>query len=107
MLGWSYLVIAILLEVAGTTSMKLSEGLTRLYPSILIFVFYVPAFVALTLALKRIDVSIAYAIWSGVGTVLIAVIGAVYFQEPLTSLKLVFIGLIVLGVIGLNLVTAR
>jgi len=100
---WFYLAGAIVLEAAGTTSMKLSDGFTRLVPSILIFLFYAASFVALTFALKGIDVSLAYAIWSGIGTVMITTIGIMYFQEPLTALKIVSIGLIVVGVAGLRL----
>jgi small multidrug resistance pump len=103
MLSWLYLAGAIVLEVAGTTSMKLSEGFTKLLPSVLIFIFYALSFTALTFALKRIDLSVAYAIWSGVGTTLIATIGFILFKEPVTLLKLASIGLIVIGVIGLNL----
>jgi small multidrug resistance pump len=101
--SWLYLAGAIILEIAGTTSMKLSEGLTRLVPSILIFVFYVLSFLTLTMALKKIDVSVAYAIWAGVGTALIALIGVTHFKEPLTLIKTVSIGLIIIGVVGLNL----
>ena len=101
--SWIYLVVAVVLEVSGTTSMKLSEGFTRLFPSILIFVFYGCSFFFLTLVLKRIDVSIAYAVWSGLGTALIAIIGILYFKEPLTLVKLASLCLIVLGVVGLNL----
>jgi small multidrug resistance pump len=104
---WFYLTGAIFLEIAGTTSMKLSHGFTKIMPSILIFVFYTASFVALTLALKKIDVSIAYAIWSGVGTALIAIIGIAYFREPATIVKIASIGLIIIGVIGLNLSTAQ
>jgi len=102
-MAWLYLVLAILLEVSGTTCMKLSEGFTRVVPSILLFVFYTLSFSMLTLALKRIDVSVAYAVWSGVGTALIATIGVLWFKEPATALKLVSLGLIILGVIGLNM----
>ncbi len=100
---WFYLAGAIALEAAGTTSMKLSSGFTNLVPSILLFLFYAASFVALTFALKGIDVSLAYAIWSGIGTVIIATIGILYFQEPATALKIVSIGLIVVGVAGLKL----
>ena len=100
---WLYLAGAIMLEVAGTTSMKLSHGFTKIVPSVLIFMFYISSFVALTFALKKIDVSSAYAIWSGVGTALITVIGIAYFREPATIVKLVSIVLIILGVVGLNL----
>jgi small multidrug resistance pump len=100
---WFYLACAILLEVAGTTSMKLSKGFTNLVPSILLFIFYVASFVALTFALRRIDVSLAYAVWSGVGTALIVTIGILYFREPATAFKLISIAFIIAGVFGLNL----
>jgi small multidrug resistance pump len=100
---WLFLSVAILLEVAGTTCMKLSQGFTKPLPSALIFVFYGLAFTALNFALKAIDVSVAYAIWAGVGTVLIALIGFWYFEESATPLKVASIALIVAGVIGLNL----
>lgn len=101
-MAYLYLLGAILLEVCGTTSMKLSQGFTRLLPSVLIFVFYGCSFTLLTMVLKRIEVSIAYAIWSGVGTALIAAVGIVYFKETLTWLKLVSLALVIIGVIGLN-----
>lgn len=100
---WLYLVLAILLEVSGTTCMKLSEGFTRMAPSILLVVFYTLSFGMLTLALKKFDVSVAYAIWSGVGTALIASIGVLWFKEPATAMKLISLGLIIMGVVGLNL----
>ena len=71
--------------------MKLSAGFTKLVPSLLLFVFYAASFIALTFALKKIDVSVAYAIWSGVGTALIVIIGIMYFREAVTALKLVAI----------------
>jgi small multidrug resistance pump len=103
MKSWLFLAGAIALEVSGTTCMKLSEGFEKLVPSILIFVFYALSFSALTFALKTIDVSVVYAIWSGIGTALIATIGILYFKESITILKFVSIGLIIIGVVGLNL----
>ncbi len=100
---WFFLAGAIALEVAGTTAMKLSVSFTKLIPSVLLFVFYAASFVALTLALKKIDVSVAYAVWSGVGTALIAAIGILYFREPATALKFISILLIIAGVAGLLL----
>jgi small multidrug resistance pump len=102
MIYWLSLGGAILLEVAGTTSMKLSYGFTRPLPSVLLFVFYAMSFTLMTIAVKKIDMSVSYAIWSGVGTALIAVIGIGWFKEPLTALKIVSIVLIVAGVFGLN-----
>ncbi len=104
---WFFLSAAIALEVAGTTSMKFSEGFTKLAPSVLLFMFYAASFVALTLALKKIEISIAYAVWSGAGTALIAAIGILYFREAATTLKLVSILLIIAGVAGLSLSGAK
>ena len=104
---WLLLVSVIALEVAGTTSMKLSQGFTRLVPSVLLFVCYVASFVALTLALKNVEVSVAYAVWAGVGTALVAAIGIGYFGEELTVLKLVSLLFIIVGVVGLNLGEAK
>ncbi len=100
---WGFLIAAIILEVVGTTNMKLSEGFTRLLPSVLIFVFYGLSFTAFTFALKKIDLSVSYAIWSGVGTAIIALIGVIWFKEPVTAFKIASIVLIIVGVIGLNL----
>jgi small multidrug resistance pump len=102
-MSWFYLILAIVLEIMGTISMKLSQGFTKTWPSILIFVFYGLSFGVLTLALKKIDISIAYAIWSGLGTALIAAIGFFWFKEPAGALKIASIALIIMGVVGLNL----
>ncbi|MEL0110650.1 MAG: multidrug efflux SMR transporter [Rickettsiales bacterium] len=98
--------LAIGLEVAGTISMKLSDGFSKLVPSILIFVFYAASFAALTFTLKKIEISVAYAVWSGVGTALIATIGILYFKEAATTLKFVSLFLIVAGVVGLKIGSA-
>ncbi len=102
-MSWILLVGAICMEVCGTTCMKLSEGFTRLVPSILIFVFYALAFILMTYAIKKLDLSLTYAIWSGVGTFLIALIGLFWFKEPFTLLKAVSMALVIAGVVGLNL----
>lgn len=101
--SWLFLLMAIVFEVAGTTSMKLSDGFSNLLPSVFIFVFYGIAFVALTFALKTIEVSIAYAVWSGLGTVLVACLGILIFKESVTAMKLASIALIILGVVGLHM----
>jgi small multidrug resistance pump len=100
--AWGVLSCAILLEVAGTTCMRLSEGFTRLTPSVLIFVFYAGSFALNTLVIRVLGLSVVYAVWSGVGTVLTALIGVLYFKEPATAMKLVCVGLIVVGVMGLH-----
>ncbi|MBD2597690.1 hypothetical protein BCD64_13980 [Nostoc sp. MBR 210] len=100
--SWIYLITAILFEVAGTTSMKLSEGFTRTIPSVLIFVCYGICFSFLTLALKKIEVSIAYSVWSGLGTTVIATIGVIWFRESMSLVKFISIALIIIGVMGVN-----
>lgn len=102
-MSWVYLLLAIGLEVSGTTCMKLSDGFAKTTASLLIFVFYGLSIVALTLAVKHIDISISYAVWSGLGTGLMAVIGIAWFGEPLTSLKAAALALIIIGVVAVNL----
>lgn len=103
MLFWIYLLIAILTEVVGTTMMKVSQGLTRLMPSVLMFVMYAISFVFMALALKKIEVGTAYAIWSGLGTAMIATIGIVAFRESINIPKLIGLVLIIGGVVLLNI----
>jgi len=103
MLFWIYLLIAILTEVVGTTMMKVSQGLTRLVPSVLMFVLYGVSFVFMALALKKIEVSTAYAIWSGLGTAVIAAIGIYWFHESVSLPKLAGMALVIVGVVLLNL----
>jgi small multidrug resistance pump len=101
--GFIYLTLAILFEVAGTTALKLSDGFTKLLPSILMVVCYIVTFGLLSLTLKKLDVGVAYAIWAAVGTALIALIGVIWFNEPLTLLKIAALGFIITGVVMLNL----
>lgn len=100
--AWFALAIAILLEVGGTTSMRLADGFTRLTPSLLMVVFYALSFTLNTMVIRVLGLSVTYGVWSGVGTVLTALIGIYYFKEPATALKMVSIGLIVIGVMGLH-----
>ncbi len=102
MLHWLALAGAIALEIAGTVSMKLSHGFTRPLPSVLLFAFYAASFALMTIAVKKIDVSVSYAIWSGVGTATIALIGVGWFRESLTWTQVASIVAIVAGVIGLR-----
>ena len=96
------LALAILLEVGGTTSMRLAEGFTRLAPSLMMVVFYAGSFALNTMVIRVLGLSVTYGVWSGVGTVLTAAIGIYYFKEPATAVKMVSIGLIVIGVMGLH-----
>jgi len=100
---WIYLIIAILTEVVGTTMMKASQGLTKVVPAVLMFVMYAISFVFMALALKKLEVSTAYAIWSGLGTAVISAIGIYWFHEALTLPKMVGTALVIAGVVLLNL----
>jgi small multidrug resistance pump len=103
MIYWIYLILAIIFEVIGTTSMKLSDGFTKLLPSISMFIFYLLSLTALTFALKKFDVSMTYAIWSGLGTALITIVGVFLFKESMGLMKIISIGFIIIGVVGLHL----
>ena len=100
---WILLFVAILLEVAGITSMKLSRGFSEPLPSLAVPIFCVCSAVAVILALKKLDLSVTYAIWSGVGTALAAAIGIAYFREPVTVFRMASLALVIIGVIGLSL----
>ena len=101
--SWLLLGMAILFEVAGTTSMKLSDGMQKIFPTVMIFVFYAMAFVLMPFVMKKIEMSTVYAIWTGAGTVLVTLIGIAYFSESSNPYKMASIGLIGLGVVGLHL----
>ena len=98
-----YLAAAIVLEICGTTSLKLSQGFTRIGPTGAVAVCYAASFALLSLALRGIDLSIAYAVWSGVGTAVVAAVGIVWFGESAGAWKLLCLAMIVLGVAGLHL----
>jgi small multidrug resistance pump len=98
-----YLAAAIVLEICGTTLLKLSHSFTRIGPAVAVVFCYSTSFALLSLALRVIDLSIAYALWSGVGTAVVAAIGIVWFGEPAGAWKLLSLALIVLGVAGLHL----
>jgi small multidrug resistance pump len=104
---WLYLLLGILLDVAGTVFLKLSNGLSRTLPAALMVLCYVAAFAPMSLALREMQVSVFYAAWSSVGTLLIAVIGVVYFKEPATAPRLISFGLIIAGTVMLNMTRGK
>src|SRR4030095_11257378 len=95
---WLYLSIAIAAEVIGTSFLKSAAGFTRLGPSVVVIMGYVVAFYFLSLTLKTMPVGIAYAVWAGSGTALIALIGWAFFAQTLDTPALLGITLIVTGV---------
>jgi len=100
--SYLYLAIAIISEVIGTSALKASDEFTRVVPSLITLVAFVTAFYFLSLCLRTIPVGIAYAIWSGVGIVLISLIGRFVFGQTLDLPALIGMGLIVAGVIVIN-----
>lgn len=102
-MSWVFLTIAIAAEVAATTALKASEGFTRLVPAGITIVGYGIAFYLLALALRTIPVGVAYAVWSGVGIAAISAIGYFLFGQKLDAAALVGIGLILAGVLVLNM----
>ncbi len=98
-MAYVYLIVAIIAEVIGTSSLKASEGFTRLAPSLVVVAGFGVAFFFLSLTLRTIPIGVAYAIWSGFGTALIVLIGAVSFKQVPDLGALVGIGLIVAGVV--------
>lgn len=101
-MGYGLLAAAIAAEVAGTTAMKYSDGFTRLWPSLVTVAGYLLAFTLLAQTLKTMQVGTAYAIWAGVGTALVAVIGMLFLGEATSFAKLAGIALVIGGVVLLN-----
>ncbi len=100
---WLILALGIVFEVLGTICMKYAEGFTKLIPSIFVFVFYGISLAALVFVLEKMQVSIAYAIWASAGIVLIALLGIVFFHESISTVKIISLILIILGILGLEL----
>ena len=106
MQSWLILSAAIACEVVATMMMEMSQSLTRWHWIPPMLMFYVLALIGLALALRTIEVGVAYAVWAGAGTLLIAVLGVIVFKESMSPLKIVSIALVAVGVVGLNLADA-
>ena len=102
MTAWLYLALAAVFEVTFAMSMKYSEGFTRLLPSVVTVVAVVCGITFLTLSMRTLPVSVAYPIWTGVGTLGTVALGYLFLGEALTPLKIASVLLIVLGVAGLK-----
>ncbi|MDA2963314.1 MAG: multidrug efflux SMR transporter [Actinomycetota bacterium] len=102
-MAWFLLSIAILAEIVGTLLLKASDGLSKLWPSIGVGVGYVIAFTLMSISLKKIDVGITYAIWSGFGIIGAAVGGILFFDEHLSRIIIIGMAVIITGVVIMNL----
>ena len=103
MLSWVYLFIAGLLEIVWAIGLKYTEGFTKLVPSVVTIVAMVASIWFLAIALRTIPVGTGYAVWTGIGAVGTAILGIVLFAEPATAARLLCIGVIVAGILGLKL----
>ena len=106
-MSWVILFFAIVFEVGGTLTLKFTEGMTRLWPTVLMFALYLASLFGLSLAVARIPVGTAYAVWSGLGTLMVAVIGVLWFKEQLTLLRCFSAAFIIIGVAGLYLTSVE
>jgi quaternary ammonium compound-resistance protein SugE len=105
-MAWIYLFLAGLFEIGWAVGLKYTEGFTRLWPTVGTAVAILLSMTLLGLALRTLPIGTAYAIWTGIGTVGTALLGIWLFGEPATALRLLCIGLILAGIVGLKLVSA-
>ena len=104
-MAWTILFVAGLLEIGWAIGLKYTEGFTKLWPSVWTLASMLGSIVLLGLALKWLPVGTAYAVWTGIGTVGVAILGIFLFSEPATAVRLACIGMIVAGIAGLKAVT--
>lgn len=102
-MAWLLLAMTIVFEVMGTTMMKLSNGFTHLWPSIGVFLCYAVSLAGIVLVMRHMELSVAYAVWSGAGTTLTVMVGVYLFREPMSAMKLASLGLIIMGIVGVKL----
>ncbi len=100
---WVLLIFAIAFEVTGQTFLKMSYGLTKFLPAFLAICFMPTSFLIYAFALKKINISMAYAMWSGLGTAAMVIIGGIVFKEHISMMRILFITLIITGIAGLHL----
>lgn len=100
---WVMLAVAIAFEVAGTVALKFTSGFTRWVPTTIVVIGYAVSFTLLAQVVKTLPISLVYAVWSGVGTATVAAIGFTLLGEPVSVLKVIGVGLVIAGVVALNL----
>ena len=105
-MAWVILFVAGLLEIGWAVGLKYTEGFTRLWPTVATAVALVASMTLLGIAVRTLPLGSAYAVWTGIGSVGTAVLGIVLFREPATALRLVCIGLIVVGIVGLKVASS-
>lgn len=101
-MAWVYLFIAGLLEIVWATSLKLSDGFTRFWPSVATIVFTTLSFIMLAIAMKSLPLGTAYSVWTGIGVVGSLLVGILFLGESSDPLRLFFVALILIGIVGLR-----
>lgn len=101
-MAYLYLAVAIIAEVTATSALKATEEFTKLYPSLIVIIGYGVAFYFMTLVLRTIPVGITYAVWSGLGVVLVAIVGAVLYKQIPDVAAIIGMGLIITGVLVIH-----
>ena len=101
--SWLILLLAGLFEVSWAVGLKFTQGFTKVLPSILTIAGMIFSFIFLSIALKKLPLSVAYAVWTGIGIAGTSILGVIVFQEALSMSKIIFVGFIVIGIIGLRL----
>ncbi len=105
-MAWIYLFIAGLFEVVWAIGLKYSQGFTKLIPSVVTIVGMIFSFYLLALATKTLPIGTAYAVWTGIGALGTVILGIVFFHEPLNLMRVLFLFLILIGILGLKLTSA-
>lgn len=104
-MAWTYLVLAGLFEVGFASTLKLTEGFTRLWPTLLFLLFAIVSFTLLAKAAQTLPIGTAYAVWTGIGAAGTVIIGILVYKEPATALRLFFIATLIASIIGLKYTT--
>src|SRR5512147_231620 len=104
-MAWVYLVLAGLLEVGYASTMKLTEGFTKLWPTLFFAFCLIVSFVLLTRAVREVPIGTAYAVWAGIGTAGTAIVGILVYKEPVTALRMICLVMLIASIIGLRFAT--
>ncbi|HIZ77617.1 MAG TPA: multidrug efflux SMR transporter [Firmicutes bacterium] len=102
-MAWFLVIIAGMFEVGWASTLKLTEGFTRLWPSLLNLCLMALSVYCISTAVKSLPIGTAYAVWTGIGAIGAVVVGIIFYKDPISLLRLLFLGLIVVGIIGLNI----
>lgn len=106
-MAWVYLIIAGIFEIVWAIALKYSEGFTRLYPTLITAVGMIVSFYFLSQATKVLPIGTSYAIWTGIGASGTVILGMILFNEPKDLTRMFFLSLILIGIIGLNIVSSN